>query len=344
MDKILLMIILPLQIFAQDFTGIWTGFLFTTGESLPYELVISESGGKFSGYSLTTFTMDGKENTGVKSMKIKIRKDNLIIEDGDLIYNNYTTASKRVTLFGNLSLEREDSLFILAGSFFTRSLDRSSYKGTIRLQKARNDASSKLAARLNNMSLLSSLSFINKKEIVKEEDPVVAKASSGPPTPEKNEMQEANNISLPGEKKQTSVSTSSRPQQIVPDIRPVAAANLASRKTEVIQNIYFHSDSLVLSLYDNGEIDGDTVSVVVNDKVIISRQGLSATSFTTMLHVHASYGNSLRLVMYAENLGRIPPNTGVLVIQDGNERHLVRFEGDLNRNPTIILQRKLKGL
>src|SRR4030095_11870209 len=60
-----------------------------------------------------------------------------------------------------------------------------------------------------------------------------------------------------------------------PGIAPRAVAeDIATRKTEIIRSIYVQSDSLVLSLYDNGEIDGDTVTVVVNDRVIIARQVL----------------------------------------------------------------------
>ena len=71
MKAILLFFCFPLSTFAQDVTGIWTGSLYTQGNELPYELVISQAGDKFSGYSLTTFSFDGILNTGLKSMKIK---------------------------------------------------------------------------------------------------------------------------------------------------------------------------------------------------------------------------------------------------------------------------------
>ena len=55
-----------------------------------------------------------------------------------------------------------------------------------------------------------------------------------------------------------------------PPIAPAAA--IAKRKTEVIRNLFFKADSLVLSLYDNGTVDGDTVSVVLNGEVIIAKK------------------------------------------------------------------------
>jgi hypothetical protein len=35
--------------------------------------------------------------------------------------------------------------------------------------------------------------------------------------------------------------------------------------------------------------------------------------------------------MYAENLGSIAPNTGLLVVKDGSNQYEVRFSGDLQK-------------
>jgi hypothetical protein len=120
-----------------------------------------------------------------------------------------------------------------------------------------------------------------------------------------------------------------------------SAVDLATRKTETIKSVLFKSDSLVLSLYDNGEIDGDTVSVVLNGKVIIASQGLTTNAITKTIYITPELGDSLQLVMYAENLGSIPPNTGLLILQDGDDRYEIRFAGDFQKNSAIILRRKL---
>jgi hypothetical protein len=44
--------------------------------------------------------------------------------------------------------------------------------------------------------------------------------------------------------------------------------------------------------------------------------------------------------MYAENLGSLPPNTGLLVLQYDNKRQEIRFSGDLKKNVAITLRRK----
>jgi hypothetical protein len=119
-----------------------------------------------------------------------------------------------------------------------------------------------------------------------------------------------------------------------------AAAQVALRKTEAIRTIAFKSDSLTLVLYDNGIVDGDTVSVILNDEVIIPKQGLSEQAYRKVIKIPPSMGDSLQLVIYAENLGSIPPNSGLLIIEDGSDRYEVGFKGDMKKSPAVILRRK----
>ena len=48
----------------------------------------------------------------------------------------------------------------------------------------------------------------------------------------------------------------------------------------------------------------------------------------------------MKLTLVADNLGSIPPNTGLLIIQDGNERYQIRFSADLQTNASVILRKK----
>ena len=379
MKSVLLFLFFPVGLFAQDITGIWTGFIHTSGTDLPYELAISETNDKLSGYSLTVFTFDGIENVGVKSMKIKKKKGDILIEDDVLIYNNYKIPGKRVALISSLSLSTENSMLILQGSFITRSIDRSSFKGTIRLEKKDTSFPTKLIPKLDELKLINTLSFMrpeirgqekekektsvavvtkesspavrsDEKEkisepVVTKESPPVVQSSEKEKTPIATSKQQktkpSKRVAKPEQKNETV--TSSVPPAVIskPVIVPAkAATDIAKRKIEVIRNVFFESDSLVLSLYDNGEIDGDTVSIVLNDKVIIAKQRLSTSVIKTTVYTSQYAGDSLKLIMYAENLGAIPPNTGLLIIQDGEVRNEIRFEGDLQKNSAIILRRR----
>jgi len=245
-----------------------------------------------------------------------------------MIYNNYTSPPKRVVLFGDMVLKKKDTIMILEGTFSTRAMDmrydtRYVIKGTIHLQKQNNSASTPLLSKLDEMNLLNGLSFTpntKQKEIVAapiKENPVTGSGTT--------------------EKKSPSVTAAKPLQQTIPVI---AAAAITKRNTEVLTTVYFKSDSLTISLFDNGQVDGDTVSVVLNGKVIISKKGLTARAITQTIDMASFPGDSLVLVMYAENLGTIPPNTGLLILQDGESRYEIRFSGDLQKNSAIVLKRR----
>lgn len=121
---------------------------------------------------------------------------------------------------------------------------------------------------------------------------------------------------------------------------PPAAAQVAERKIAPPQIVNFKSDSLELALYDNGEVDGDTVSVLLNGEIILAKQGLKASAIKKTIYVPAGTNDSFTLVLYAENLGLYPPNTGLLVIHDGDDIYQIRFSADLEQNAAIVFKRK----
>lgn len=133
-----------------------------------------------------------------------------------------------------------------------------------------------------------------------------------------------------------------KPEPILTPSVIQGAVDVNKRSIATTQSVYYQSDSLVLTLYDNGYVDGDTVSVVMNGEVIFSKQGLSTKAVSKTIYITKETPDSIRLVMYAENLGSIPPNTGLLVVHDGEAVYDVRFSADLKSNAAIILQRKKK--
>jgi hypothetical protein len=114
---------------------------------------------------------------------------------------------------------------------------------------------------------------------------------------------------------------------------------IAGRKSEFTQEVYFKSDSLILTLYDNGEIDGDTVSVYLNGEVVMPSQGLKSSAIRKTIHMDDGL-ETFTLVMFAESLGKYPPNTGLLVIRDGNDVYNLRFSSDFQKSSGIVFRRK----
>ena len=116
-------------------------------------------------------------------------------------------------------------------------------------------------------------------------------------------------------------------------------ALVGGRKTEFSQIVSFKSDSLELSLYDNGEIDGDTVSVFMNGEMFMYKQGLKASAIKKTIYITKS-NEDFTLLLFAENMGKYPPNTGLLVVHDGDDVYNLRFNSDFQKNTGIVFRRK----
>lgn len=117
-------------------------------------------------------------------------------------------------------------------------------------------------------------------------------------------------------------------------------ATIAGRKSEFSQVVDFKADSLVLSLYDNGEIDGDTVSVIMNGETIMARQGIKASAIRKTIYIQPGQNEDFTLVLFADNLGKYPPNTGLLVVHDGEDVYHLRFSSDFQKSTGIVFRRK----
>ena len=403
--KLIMIFLFPTQLFSQNLVGLWTGKVYTTDKTLPYEVAISEKDGKLSGFSYTTFTVKGEEMVAVKSIVVRKEKNNIIIEDEDLVFNSFDEESpKQLKQTNTLQLEIvNDKTMLLLGKFKTlKTKEFRSLTGGIRLRKDSIIENPRLIAKLDEMELSKSLSFMQPKaepqaDIAKL-DKVIVEAAI-PALPEKEIISPTLTTSAPVTRPALNPVTTS-PSKSVPAKAPVkasvktpppVASNMPVKKTpqtiaavkpvitvkptptaiaaapasvpvvkkaatkvaasafasilgnrtiETIQTVVFKSDSLTLTLYDNGEVDGDTVSVLLNGKNILSKQRLSTNAITKTIYMTPDLGDSLQLIMYAENLGSLPPNSGLLIIKDGRDRYEIRFAGDLTKNAAIILKRR----
>jgi len=109
---------------------------------------------------------------------------------------------------------------------------------------------------------------------------------------------------------------------------------LKERKNELFKTITTNKRMIEVSFYDNGEIDGDTISVYNNNHLIASKKGLSAKP--VVIKVELSDDNPEQdVVMVAENLGRIPPNTALMIVMAGDERFTVYLNSSEQKNAMV---------
>lgn len=104
------------------------------------------------------------------------------------------------------------------------------------------------------------------------------------------------------------------------------------------KDIVVYDDSILVSFYDNGDIDDDTISVFLNRKPILIRRGLSARALNIYIGLDSTT-DVHELSMFADNLGKFPPNTALMVISDRQKRYELYLSASLKQNASIRLRR-----
>lgn len=114
------------------------------------------------------------------------------------------------------------------------------------------------------------------------------------------------------------------PKQVVKITDPVKPPSIeekfTARTKTFIKEIPLSGDSIELRFYDNAEIDGDSISLFLNDKLIFSHIRLTGNAYSIKIPV-SEMNESNELIMVAENLGTIPPNTSYMVAIVNNQRY-----------------------
>ncbi len=112
---------------------------------------------------------------------------------------------------------------------------------------------------------------------------------------------------------------------------------IKERSNPLIKTITTGAQDIKVELYDNGDIDGDTITVYDNNQVIAWKKGLSDKPITLNLKADATTPTH-EFVMVADNLGAIPPNTALMVITTGGKRYQVFISSDKQKNAKVVVQ------
>jgi hypothetical protein len=114
---------------------------------------------------------------------------------------------------------------------------------------------------------------------------------------------------------------------------------LTARANTLVKRIATDAGSIRVDLFDNGEIDGDTVTIYHNNRLLVSKARLSQKPVTLNIAVNKDQPYH-ELVMVAENLGSIPPNTSLMIVTAGASRHEVFISSTRQKNAKVVLELK----
>lgn len=344
---------------AQDLTGIWRGH-FKSGnfsrlldslgieDRYKFETQINQDNKAFEGvtYSYKTTVFYGKAScVGTISPKTKkvILGENRLLEvksaDGGAClmtcFLQYSKVGEEEFLEGTYtSISVRDSTQCGGGTVFLRKVPTSDfYKEPFLVEKEKEKASQPPVTKKAPPKIAENKTTAPKTTAPKTNPPAVKKAA--PQTTEKP---------VPQVKKaapdgiQLSTDT---PEKEIPRVSaPVPIPRvLSTRKNELVKTITSPAKEVSISIYDNGTIDNDTVSVYIDNKLVISKQRLTDKAISVKINLDDNQEYH-ELVMVAENLGEIPPNTSLMVVHAGDQRHEVRITSTEQKNAVVRFRKE----
>lgn len=109
------------------------------------------------------------------------------------------------------------------------------------------------------------------------------------------------------------------------------------RKNKLFKEIIVDTNLVKIDLYDVGEIDGDSVSLFLNGKLVAEHQMLRASAITFTITLDKNLPEN-KLVLFAENLGRVPPNTAYMVITINKKEYTLNMQSDEKTNGEVVFR------
>lgn len=115
---------------------------------------------------------------------------------------------------------------------------------------------------------------------------------------------------------------------------PKLPPTLANRTAELVKEIKVDTGTIRMDFYDNGTIDGDTISVYVNNMPAVSNKMLTAKPVSLTIRIDTKRTEQ-EVIMVGENLGSIPPNTALMIIYAGDKRYQLYLTSDEKKNAMV---------
>ena len=112
---------------------------------------------------------------------------------------------------------------------------------------------------------------------------------------------------------------------------------LLDRSNQLVRSLTVNTREVVLNIYDDGIIDNDTVSVYLDNKMVINHAMLTDRPLVLTLHLDED-NDYHELVMVADNEGTIPPNTSLMIVRVGDKEYKVNISTSMQKNATITFK------
>jgi hypothetical protein len=347
----------PLASSAQLLSGQWIGGFGSqeevNGRKTNYVLEMEFNGTKISGYSYTYFAISGKQYFVICKLSGTFDKasKSMIVNEIEKVKTNTPPDFENCLQSHQLTYLKQKDREILVGKWKPYIKESNCGSGETELERKKLE---KIPVPKTQQPA------IVKKDPSKVPPAKQPLASSPKPVPAPQEKKSNTNpVSKPPvknlitqtkpspEPKENSLQQSPPPipQQTIPPVtekknfsktlhentdgRPKPLVNKPKEKFnkrtyEVIKTIEVTGTSIKVDMYDNGQVDGDTVSIFLNEKLLVPAKMLTAQPISLNIKLDEDE-DTYDLIMYAESMGSIPPNTAFMIVTTSTARYEINI-------------------
>jgi hypothetical protein len=110
---------------------------------------------------------------------------------------------------------------------------------------------------------------------------------------------------------------------------------LVKEAASIFNEIKVDTGNIRLDFYDNAQVDGDTISVSVDNQIVVSHQRLAEKPIPLVIRIDLNKPEH-EVVMIAENEGSIPPNTALLIVTAGEKRYRLFLSSDTEQKKILV--------
>ena len=333
---------------AQKMSGQWIGGFTSaddpSGSTTDYVLEIEVAGTQVSGYSYTYFSITGKRYFVICRLKGSFDNGSksLSVNEIETVKTNTPPDFKNCLQSHELTYLKQAEKEILLGKWNPVEKGSDCGKGSTSLER-------KLLITTPPLAKKDEKKPQKKTETNPVQQKILVEADPKPIPPIKKPAEEKTNT-LPKGSQQTVTEKSAEKKADRKPVMPMeggkaknlsesAKEKLTQRNAQIIKTIDITGPSIKIEIYDNGQVDGDTVSIFMNGVLLIPAKMLTAKPITINIDVNQT-DEIYDIVMFAESMGTIPPNTALMVVTTATNRYEINITSTEQTSGSIRLRIK----
>lgn len=304
---------------AQMITGVWHGKI--NGQKV--ELKIIQKGDSLTG---TSYYYGSGSDYKRYSIRGYFDEDNTVVWwDDQLIDNNIGSGKKAMLSVADFNCPG-GGVMKLDGKSSPKE-NRNQPKGNVALVK------------VNSTSFPDEWDFVIDNYTVGTNDPYIIDSVQLIAVAPKPVIEE---VVVPVPQKEEPNTITFNPEPVLPEKPATIEEKFVIRKKVFTTEIPLAGDSLELRFFDNVQVDGDSITLFLNEKMIFTHIRLTEKAFVIKLAVNDLLETN-ELTMVAENLGSIPPNTAYMVAICGGQYYNVNLSSTEETSGMIRLVKPKKN-